>query len=759
MPRRSPTGMTRWLRPGVISRAMRRRLPVAAFTLLVGVSLALLYAVGAIEPLDRILFEQRLSWLKRPASNSLVVVEIDAASIRELDSWPWPRRYHAQAIDRLVAAGATQIAIDVDFSARSDPAEDAALAAAIARAGSKLILPSFVQGATAHDRTTLTESAPQAGLIGPATAIASVNVSSDSDGRIWRYAIGLEVAGTFRPSLAALLAGSATYASQSFYVDYSIRESTFATLSFADIVAGRFDPALVANRKVIIGATATELGDIKAVPVYRTLAGVFIHALAYETLVQGRAIFRVAVGVTVAGLFALLVAMHLAARRRRQDWKRNLLLILATAVTIVSASVVVQEAAAVALDVAVWLVALMVWSASQLIHALQSQSHRLLRRHFRAVQQRRMMRAIVESSFDGIIVVDERRHIAHANPMATEILGRALDSLIGTPLDRLLPADAIARRRRREDESPGGDDHQLTRPDGRIVFIEIVSRDLKMTEAPDDPAMSTSQPMTVVTFRDVTERRRALAALNDALTEAQSASRLKSEFLAAMGHELRTPLNAILGFSEMIRDRRLGSALDRYVDYAREIHVSGQRLSTLVETILDFAQIVSGKLRLDKQSIDLEAVLRGSVDAFMPLAAERHLRLEMPKPTIKLPSLVADEQRIHEIASHLLSNGLKFTARGGSVAVLILAREDAAGFEVRDTGIGMTEAQIAVALSPFTQVDGRIQRRHEGAGLGLSFAMKLVELHGGTLTIDSAPDAGTSVRVWFPLAQTTRIAA
>ncbi len=746
--------MLRW---GAMARATKRRIPSTPSAFLIAVGLALLYMAGLIEPLDRVLFEQRLSLLTRPASGSLVVVEIDARSIQELETWPWPRRYHAQVIDRLLAAGAQQIAIDIDFSARSNATEDAALAAAIARAGSRLILPAFVQAASARERTALTESIPSPELTARETGIGTVNVLADADGRIWRYAIGFEIAGSYRPSLAALLAGTASYASQAFYVDYSIREDALVTLSFVDVLNGRFDPALLAGRKVIIGATATELGDVQAVPVYRTLAGVFVQALAYETLVQGRAIARVAGSVTVIGLFALLPVIHLATRRRRAGWKRSLLVALTIAAAIIALSIAVQEFAALALDVATWLVALAAWSVAGLIRALQSQSYRLLRRHLVAMQQRVMMRAIVESSFDGIVVLDQRRRVAHANSAAAEILGRPLGSLIGSRLGTLLPDDAIIPR----DQSPGARELQIARDDGRVAFIELVARRLDMGSLgnKESAATTTDKPMMVLTFRDVTERRLALTALHEALTEAQSASRLKSEFLAAMGHELRTPLNAILGFSEMIRDRRLGSSLARYVDYAGEIHASGQRLSTLVETMLDFALAASGKLRLDRTAIDLDAVLRSAIGEIMPVAERNDIRLALVASQDEAPTLIADGQRVREIAGHLLSNGIKFTPKGGSLSVRILRRDEAAGFEICDTGIGMTATEIETAFKPFTQVDGRLERLHEGAGLGLPLAKKLVELHGGTLTIASTPGEGTTVRVWLPLDTPARAAA
>ncbi|MBL8699516.1 MAG: CHASE2 domain-containing protein [Alphaproteobacteria bacterium] len=740
-----------------LGRLARRRMPLTPLAALIAAALAVLYAAGAMEPLDRFLLEQRLSFGKRQASGSLVIVEIDARSIQALESWPWPRGLHAQAIHRLLDAGAAVIAFDVDFSARSQPEQDAALAAAIARGGERIILPTFAQGASTRAHAVIAESAPNAQLLGARTQLGGVNVITDADGRIWSYAVGLDVAGHYRPSLAVLLADSGRYASQTFHIDYSIREETIPIVSYIDVLTGSVDPKLFADRKVLIGATATELGDIQAVPVYGILPGVVVQALAYETIVQGRTIARASGAVTIVGLFALMPVICLATRRQRVGWQRSLLAAGTIAAALVAVVGVAQSQAALSIDLATWLVALAAWSAAGLIRALQGQSRRLMRRHFVAVQQRRMMRAVVESSFDGIVVADDRDRVAHANPMAAAILGRDPATMIGTPVDALFPAEAVDRRR---DTSDGAmREHEIVHHDGRTVHVELVIRALEMAGVPEEAGDAPDRGMMVLTFRDVTERHQAMAALRAALVEAESANRLKSEFLAAMSHELRTPLNAILGFSEIIRDRGLGGALDRYAEYAGEINVAGRRLSSLVEGMLDFALAASGKMRLTLVPTGLAQVLRRAVDRIGAAATAGGLDLVLEEAGDPSPAPLADARRIEEVASHLLSNAVKFTPRGGRVTACILRRDGAAGFEIRDTGIGMTPDEIKTALEPLTQVDGRLQRAHEGAGLGLSLAKKLVELHGGTLAIRSAPGEGTAVLVWLPLAEPARAAA
>lgn len=723
--------------------------PVAA---LITSVLAGLYLIGLTEPLDRFLLEQRLAALTRPASGSLVVVEIDARSLQSLDRWPWPRSVHAAAVDRLREAGAGLIAFDVDFSARSDPEGDAALAAAARRAGERLVLPNFVQGASARNHTTLVESAPHRELIGPLTQIGGVNVVPENDGRIWRYVVGLEVDGVYRPSLAVMMAGGGLYSGQSFLIDYSIREKTIPSLSMVDVLAGNFDPALIAGRKVIVGATAAELGDVQAVPVYGTLPGVFVQALAYETLLQDRAIMRGHPALTVLGLVAIPPVLAFAVRRRRARWQHGLAAAAAISLAVVASSVALQELAAVSLDTAIWLLALALGSSAGLVRELRGQAGRLLRRHLQALRHRRLMRAIVETSFDGILVVDAQERVTHANPTAARILARGgAEALAGVAVAEFLPGPALAQLRAARAGIEVVGEHRLG-ADERAVDIEVAVRAL-------DPHADATVGAVVLTFRDVTQRNRAARALRAALDEAQTASRLKSEFLAAISHELRTPLNAILGFSEIIRDRHLGPALDRYAGYAGEIHASGQRLASLVESMLEFAEAASGRLTLQLAPVAVDAVLRAVVARHAPSAAERRHTLEMVEDGAPGPIVLAEERRLDEIASHLLSNAIKFMPVGGRLEVRLLRDADRGGFEIRDQGIGMTEAEIRTALEPLTQIDGRLERLHEGAGMGLPLARKLVELHGGTLEIASVPGVGTSVRVRLPLAAAARAAA
>lgn len=223
---------------------------------------------------------------RHAASGDLHIVEIDARSIAAIDRWPWPRRNYAAVVDRLRRAGVASIAFDVDFSSHSDPRDDAAFAAALARAGGNVILPTFGQRA-GGGREGWTDSLPIP-VLREHAALAAVSILPDADGAVRRAPIATITDGLPRPSLSAMIAGVAGGAADSnFPVDYAIDPATIPRHSFIDIRDGNFDPAALAGKRVLIGATAIEMGDRYAVPNYGVIPGVVIQAIAAETLRAG----------------------------------------------------------------------------------------------------------------------------------------------------------------------------------------------------------------------------------------------------------------------------------------------------------------------------------------------------------------------------------------------------------------------------------------------------------------------------------------
>jgi signal transduction histidine kinase/HAMP domain-containing protein len=250
---------------------------------------------------------------------------------------------------------------------------------------------------------------------------------------------------------------------------------------------------------------------------------------------------------------------------------------------------------------------------------------------------------------------------------------------------------------------------------------------------------------------DFTEIKRREEHFRESQRIAEEASSAKSSFLANMSHELRTPLNAIIGFSEIIASQLFGEVKNpKYVEYAGNILQSGRHLLDIISSVLDLAKSEAGKLEVRLESVDLRRIFDECATMMRDQCGRAQLKLEVPRCADALP-VRGEPAKLRQIVLNLLSNAVKFTLPGGAVS--LTAGPGQPGFwqiEVADTGIGMSERQIAVALAPFGQVDSSLARRYAGTGLGLPLTKSFVELHGGSMTLVSEPGLGTRVIVTLP---------
>jgi|GEM_PF-2465336 len=261
------------------------------------------------------------------------------------------------------------------------------------------------------------------------------------------------------------------------------------------------------------------------------------------------------------------------------------------------------------------------------------------------------------------------------------------------------------------------------------------------------------------TVEDISLWRRTERAMTRAWEQAEQATQAKTEFLANMSHELRTPLNAIIGFSEIMGSELFGPLGDsRYQSYAQDIRVSGTHLLSIINDVLDFSKMETGRFALQDENVDVSEVLRAAV-----ASVSGSSRKERPPPALSippdLPMLRGDARAVRQILVNLISNAWKFC----DVEKRIMVKADTGGdgglvLTVADEGIGMTPEETEKALRPFSQVDGSMQRRFDGAGLGLPLSQSLMALHEGTLEIESEPGVGTIVTVRFPTERSVRTA-
>jgi two-component system, cell cycle sensor histidine kinase PleC len=236
-------------------------------------------------------------------------------------------------------------------------------------------------------------------------------------------------------------------------------------------------------------------------------------------------------------------------------------------------------------------------------------------------------------------------------------------------------------------------------------------------------------------------------------TRAEEANQAKSKFLANMSHELRTPLNAIIGFSEIMESSMFGPlGSDKYGEYCRDIHQSGQYLLEVINDILDMSKIEAGRIRLDAERIELEPFLNDAMRVVSGRANDK--RLKLAARLGRGIRLTADHRLLKQIVLNLLSNAVKFTPEGGRVTIRARATSGWVSISIADTGIGIPEEALARLGRPFEQVESQLTKSHQGSGLGLAIAKSLTELHHGAMRIRSTPGIGTMVLLRLPISRT-----
>jgi signal transduction histidine kinase len=369
--------------------------------------------------------------------------------------------------------------------------------------------------------------------------------------------------------------------------------------------------------------------------------------------------------------------------------------------------------------------------------------------------------AILREMPDGVQIFDRDGQLIGWNPQAFR-----LADLDDEQRDRILAAPNRGRAfrmtlARRGDYGPGDPEalvagREATARAGKPTQFRrqtIRGRWLEMRAAP------TTDGGWLGSYRDVSfevtrerELRDAYDRLRAAKDEAEAASRTKSEFLANMSHELRTPLNAIIGFSDMIRSGMVGND-EKARSYASDIYNSGQYLLNLINDILEVSRIEAGKLVLHEEAVDLGATVDAALHMIESEAARAGVAVcSTPAQQAggNLPKVLADQRRVSQVLLNLLSNAVKFTPEGGTVRVAVWRRDGAMGVAIADTGIGIAADDIPRVLEPFGQIDSQLSRKYAGTGLGLPLSVRLMQLHGGRLEIESTLGAGTTVTIAFP---------
>ncbi|MGN6625395.1 MAG: PAS domain-containing hybrid sensor histidine kinase/response regulator [Tepidisphaeraceae bacterium] len=371
-----------------------------------------------------------------------------------------------------------------------------------------------------------------------------------------------------------------------------------------------------------------------------------------------------------------------------------------------------------------------------------------------------LLKAAVESANDAVIITEALLElpgprIEYVNPAFTRMTGYTAEEALGkTP--RMLQGpqtDRALLRTLRDDLLHRRSFHGETinyRKDGTPYHVEWRITPL-FDENGEVAKWVAIQRDVTSRFQDQQERERLLASERAARAEAERQSRMKDEFLAMVSHELRTPLNAIIGWAQILLQDRIEdpSIAEGLAVIAR----NGKAQAELIDDLLEMSRIITGKIRLHRQPVRLEVLVKGALATIEPDVNRKSLRLEEEIPTACAP-IEGDPARLQQVVSNLLTNAVKFTPAGGTIRVSLVEQEDALQLSISDTGRGIKREFLEHVFDRFRQEDSSITRRQGGLGLGLSIVKNLVELHDGRIEVYSDGEGkGARFTVTIPLAR------
>ncbi len=363
----------------------------------------------------------------------------------------------------------------------------------------------------------------------------------------------------------------------------------------------------------------------------------------------------------------------------------------------------------------------------------------------------RLLSTAVEQSIEGVAVVDLDGYLLYLNRAFAEMHGYSRAELIGRHLSifhraEQMPVVEAANELIRSQGYFVGEIWHV-RHDG-TPFPTLMHNSLVLDEAGKPIAMTG-------TARDISDLVAARTELREAKERAEAANTAKSRFLATMSHELRTPLNAVIGFSELLQDEVLGPLTGRRARAVRHILQSGRHLLRLVNDLLDLSGIEAGKVTVRRTPINLTSILSECVDFFLEPGRKRCINIVfLPSDDLDETEWFGDEVRIKQIVFNVLSNALKFTPEGGKIRMTARREDDRAVISVSDTGRGIRPKDMSRIFEVFEQADDSYAREESGMGIGLAVTRRLVELHNGTIRVESeGAGKGSTFHIELPLAR------
>jgi len=356
-------------------------------------------------------------------------------------------------------------------------------------------------------------------------------------------------------------------------------------------------------------------------------------------------------------------------------------------------------------------------------------------------------RALVNNTLDGILILNFEGRVIAANAAVGKMLGMELENVTGRSIEEYLSPESMSVAI--EDQinvlnDKGGylSVYKITSNTGEPLWIEGLGTKI----------IYKGQPANIVVIRDITARKKAEEALINAKIDAEAANRTKTEFLTNMSHELKTPLNSIIGFSDLLKEGIAGPLNEKQTRYVRFISLNGKNLLNIINDILELSKAEAGEKELNIEEFSIDESINRVISAALPQVHKKNIKLSYSSENRTL-WISADEGKFRQIMNNLLSNSIKFTPAGGSVDIILRQERDSVIITVKDTGIGIPEESLEKIFKPFIQLESSLNRTFEGTGLGLTLVKKYVEMHGGTIFVESKIREGSSFRFELPVSR------
>jgi len=360
-------------------------------------------------------------------------------------------------------------------------------------------------------------------------------------------------------------------------------------------------------------------------------------------------------------------------------------------------------------------------------------------------------RTLVNNTLDGILILNFEGEVITANAAVGKMFGLDLKNVAGKSITKYLAPESVPK-------AIADQINVLNDKGGYLSVYRAISASGEpfWIEGLGTKIIYQNQPANIVVIRDITVRKEAEDALICAKTAAEAANRTKSEFLTNMSHELKTPLNSIIGFSDLLKEGIAGPLNEKQSRYAQFISTSGKNLLNIINDILELSKAEAGEADLNLEEFSVDDSINKVISNSLPQIQKKNIKFNYNSENRDL-WISADENKFRKIISSLLSNAVKFTPAEGSIEISSRQEGNLAIITVKDTGIGIPEDDLDNIFKPFVQLDPSLSRIFEGTGLGLTLVKRYVEMHGGSISVESKEGKGSSFRIELPVNRKKKI--